>query len=64
MIKVSAQTFSTASRTTYGINRRVSDLLDNLHSFLRFYKNNYTIIIIMRIIIQDRNKYYLNLKEF
>ena len=64
MIKVSAQTFSTASRTKYEINIRVSDLLDNLHSFLRFYKNNYTMRIIVRIIIRHRNKYCLNLKEF
>ena len=46
MIKVSAQTFSTSSKTKYEINIRVSDLFDNLHSFLRFYKNNYTIRII------------------
>ena len=45
MIKVSAQTFSTSSRTKYEINIRVSDLFDNLRSFLRFYKNNYTIRI-------------------
>ena len=64
MIKVSAQTFSTASRTKYEINIRVSDLLDNLHSFLRFYKNNYTMRIIARIIIRHRNKYCLNLREF
>ena len=60
MIKVSAQTFFTASKTNYEINIRVSDLFDNLRSFLRFYKNNYTI----RIIIRHRNKYCLNLKEF
>ena len=59
MIKVSAQTSSTASRTKYEISTRVSDLFDNLHSFLRFYKNNYAI----RIIIRHRNKYCLNLKE-
>ena len=64
MIKVSAQTFSTTSRTKYEINIRVSDLFANLHSFLRFYKNNYTITIIIRIIIRHRNKYFLNLKEF
>ena len=64
MIKVSAQTFSTTSRTKYEISIRVSDLLDNLHSFLRFYKNNYTIRITIRIIIRHRNKYCLNLKEF
>ena len=64
MIKVSAETFSTASRTKYEINIRVSDLFGSLHSFLRFYKNNYTIRIIIRIIIRDRNKYCLNLKEF
>ena len=56
MIKVSAQTFFTASRTKYEINTRVSDLFDNLHSFLRFYKNNYTIRIIVRTIIRHRNK--------
>ena len=59
MIKVNAQTFSTASRTKYETNIRVSDLFDNLHSFLRFYKNNYTIRIIIRIIIRH-NKYCLN----
>ena len=64
MIKVSAQTFFTASKTNYEINIRVSDLFDNLRSFLRFYKNNYTIRIIIRIIIRHRNKYCLNLKEF
>ena len=64
MIKVSAQTFSTARRTKYEINVRISDLFENLHSFLRFYKNNYTIRIIIRIIIRHRNKYCLNLKEF
>ena len=64
MIKVSAQTFSTASRTKYEIHIRVSDLFDNLHSFLRFYKNNYMIRIIIRTIIRHRNKYCLNLKEF
>ena len=58
MIKVSAQTFSTASTIKYEINIRVSDLFDNLHSFVRFYKNNCTIRIIIRIII------CLNLKEF
>ena len=60
MVKVSAQKFATVSRTKHEINIRVSDLFENLHSFLRFYKNNYTI----RIIIQHRNKYCLNLKEF
>ena len=64
MIKVSAQTFSTASRTKYETNIRVSDLFDNLHSFLRFYKNNYTIRTTIRITIRHRNKYCLNLKEF
>ena len=57
MIKVSAQTFSSASRTKYETNIRVSDLFDNLH---RFYKNNYTMRIIIRIIIRHRNKYCLN----
>ena len=64
MIKVSAQTFSTASRTKYEINIRISDLFNNLYNFLRFYKNNYTIRIIIRIIIRHRNIYCLNLKEF
>ena len=58
MIKVSAQTFSTGCRTNF--ENKVSDLPDNLYSFLRFYKNNFTI----RIIIRRRNKYCLNLKEF
>ena len=57
MIKVRAQIFSTASRTKYEIKIRVSDLFDNLHSFLRFYKNNYTIKIIRRTVIRHRNKY-------
>ena len=56
--------FFTTNRTKYEINIRVSDLLDNLYTFLRFYKNNYTIRIIIRIIIQHINKYCLNLKEF
>ena len=43
MIKVSAQTFSTASKRKSEINIRVSDLRDNLHNFLRLYKNNYTV---------------------
>ena len=43
MIKVSAQAFSTASRRKSGINIRVLDLYDNLHTFLRFIKNNYTV---------------------
>ena len=64
MIKVSAQIFCTASRTKYEINIRVSDLFDNLHSFFRFYKNNYTIRIIIRTFIRRRNKYCLNVKEF
>ena len=64
MINVSAQTFSAASRTKYEINIRVSDLFDNLYSFLRFYKNNYTIRIIIRINIRHRNRYCLNLKDF
>ena len=62
MIKVSAQTFSTDCRTKF--ENKVSDLFDNLYSFLRFYKNNFTIRIIIRIIIRHRNKYCLNLKEF
>ena len=33
MIKVSTQTFTTASRTKYEINIGVSDLFDNLHTF-------------------------------
>ena len=32
----------------YEINIRVSDLLDNLHSFFKFYKNSYTTRIIIR----------------
>ena len=43
MIKVSAQTFSADSRRKSETNIRVSDLLDDLRSFLRFYKNNYTV---------------------
>ena len=62
MIKVSAQTFSTGCRTKF--ENKVSDLFDNLYSFLRFYKNNFTIRIIIRIIIRHRNKYCLKLKEF
>ena len=62
MIKVSAQTFSTDCRMKF--ENKVSDLFDNLYSFLRFYKNNFTIRIIIRIIIRHRNKYCLNLKEF
>ena len=57
MIKVSAQ-------TKFEISIRVSDLFDNLHSFLRIHKHNYTIRIIMRTFIRHRNKYCLNLKEF
>ena len=64
MIKVSAQTFSAASRRKYEINIRVSDLFDNLHSSLRFFKNNYTIRITIRTIIRYRSKYCLNLKKF
>ena len=56
MIKVSAQTFFTASRMKSEINIRIPDLCDNLHSFLRFYKNNYTAG-------RYRNKYCLNLKK-
>ena len=62
MIKVSAQIFSTGCRTKS--ENKVSDLFDYLYSFLRFYKNNFTIRIIIRIIIPQRNKYCLNLKEF
>ena len=62
MIKVSAQTFSTGCRTKF--ENKVSNFFDNLFSFLRFYKNNFTIRIIIRIIIRHRNKYCLNLKEF
>ena len=62
MIKVSAKIFSTASRTKYEI--KIKRFFDNLHSFLRFYKNNYTIKIIIRRIIRHRNKYCLNVKEF
>ena len=42
MIKVSAQTFSTASWKKSEINMRLLDLYDNLHTVLRFYQNNYT----------------------
>ena len=38
MIKVSAETFFTASGRKSEINIRVSDLYDNLHSFLRFIR--------------------------
>ena len=40
MIKVSAQTFSTTSCKNSKINIRPSDLYDDLHTALRFYKNN------------------------
>ena len=40
MIKVSAQTYFTASRRKSEINMRISDLQDNIHTVLRFYKNN------------------------
>ena len=43
MIKVSAQTFSTASWKKPEINMRPSDLCDNLHTALRIHKNNYTV---------------------
>ena len=43
MIKVSAQTFSAASSKKSEINMRLSDLHDNLHTVLRFSKNNYTV---------------------
>ena len=43
MIKVSAQTFPTASRRKSDINIGVSDLFDYLHSLLRFYRNNHTV---------------------
>ena len=55
MIKVSAQTFSKASRRKSEINIRTSDLYDNLNTFLK----------IIRIIIRPgryRKKYCLNLK--
>ena len=57
MIKVRAQTLSTASTRKSEINIRVSDLYDNLHSIFRF----------IRIIILSRkygNNYCLNLIEF
>ena len=43
MIKESAQTFSTTSRKKSEINMRPLDLYDNLHTALRFYKNNYIV---------------------
>ena len=43
IIKVSVQTFSRATKWKSEINTAVSDLSDNLRSFLRFYKNNYTV---------------------
>ena len=43
MVKVSAQTFSSATWKKSEINMRLSDLHDNLHTVLRFYKNNYTV---------------------
>ena len=43
MIKVSAQTFFITSLKKPEINMIPSDLYDNLHTALRFYKNNYTI---------------------
>ena len=45
MIKMSAQTFSTANRKKSEINIRVSDLSDNLYSFFRFV----IIIILSRL---------------
>ena len=42
MIKVSAQTFCTTSRKKSEINMRPLDLY-NLHTALRFYKNNYIV---------------------
>ena len=42
MIKVSAQTFSTSSLKKSEMNMRLPDLYDNVHTALRFYKNNYT----------------------
>ena len=53
MIKVSAQTFATASRRKSDINIGVSDLFDNLHSLLRFYRNN-------QLSGRHRNNYFLN----
>ena len=43
MIKVNVQTFSAASWRKSEINMRPSDLCDNLHTALRFYKNNYAV---------------------
>ena len=57
MIKVSPQTFSTASRRKSEINIRVSDLYDNFHNFFRFLE----IITLSR---RYRNNYCLNLIEF
>ena len=56
MIKVSAQTFFTASRDKSEINMRISDLCCNVHTMIRFYQNNYT--------VRQRNKCFLKLKEF
>ena len=56
MIKVSAQTFFTASWDKSEIIMRISDLCCNVHTVIRFYKNNYT--------ARQRNKSFLNLKEF
>ena len=45
MIKVSGKTFSTANRKNFEISIRVSDLFVNLNSFLRYYKNNYYLVM-------------------
>ena len=61
MIKVSAQTFPTASRRKSEINIRVSGLYDNLHSFLR------SIRIIIKCTVRTINilsKFKKNLNGF
>ena len=45
MIKVSGKTFYTANRKNSEISIRVSDLFVNLNSFLRYYKNNYYLVM-------------------
>ena len=43
MIKVSGQTFLTASWKKSEINIKISDLYDNVYSVLRFWKNDYIV---------------------
>ena len=45
MIKVSAQTVFTANWKKSELNMKISDLCDNVHTVLRLYKNNYTIMM-------------------